>query len=465
LDRLRNLERKYNAASPNDLEGLIFATQNDISYIDQMIAVLYASFTVNKAESIKSLQKIRSDQMDLLTNLKAREIRKKFPIFQQNLNQVSDTQQVVMNLNSLSEAEVAIKNLPDSPEKNLLIGEINQIRDRLSKDWLWFEQERVAGTLHDIPSISEIDDLERLLSIRDLLYDNIRRLQNENQNSVVQERLKEQKKLKEVLQKRIQKAEKNLRREQTKLAKSAKSAAKNQSVSGKDNRIGLGFGAMIASVGVALGGFGLAVKGMLSSEKGENKLDPENSKVVQHDTLEKDQNPINIKYKSLDKASSKSINKGIIYFILILISFSCIGVLSIVMFEVIFSIETSNATAASIFLVLLISFLIAQKIFISQAFGSVYIKGVLFLPNLYLSHNHPNHGIKSSILVKILVGLFVFISLGLFVITIVAYVPYNDEGSVTTFALVLLLVGLVLDPIISIIAGVRTKVLSADSLE
>ena len=64
LDKLRILEQKYLSPLSDDIDGLISATQNEISYIDQELSILYLSNLPNKNEAIKSLQKIRADRIE-----------------------------------------------------------------------------------------------------------------------------------------------------------------------------------------------------------------------------------------------------------------------------------------------------------------------------------------------------------------------------------------------------------------
>jgi hypothetical protein len=459
LDKLRNLEQKYLSPLPNDIEGLISAIKNDISYIDQMLTVLYLSNLSNKSDAINSLKKMRSVRVDSITNLKANEIRKNFPIFQQKFNEVQETEQALIYLNSLSEAETSILSLPDSPEKDLLIREIKQLKDKLSKDWAELEKGRVSMMLHLIPSIPENDDLDNMIAKMGFMDENIRVLLNQNQNWVVKDLLKEQERKRFKLQTRISKAERQLQREQARLAKAH---AYDQGKLEKDNRNKLGQEAFLASIGVFLGGLWLAGKSIFPQKNAKNELGSVNSEIIESKNQKRRIYTPDLKYKSIEEGASKSIKKGIIYSVIVLISFFCVGIFLIMMVEVIFSIESSKNTAGFILLILLISFLIAQKIFMSQAFGLVYIKGKLVVPNIYLSKNHPTHGIKNSTIVKILVGIFVFISFGMLLTTIATFIPLIEEGNPSAFAVFLFFLAIIMSPIIGLISGLRTKVTLID---
>jgi hypothetical protein len=464
LDKLRILEQKYLSPKPGDVEGLIYSTQKELSFIDQELSVLNLSNNWEKYDAIKTLNKMRSERVYFITNLRANELRKNFPILLQKSYAVEDTQTALDYLGKFSEAEKSIHSLSNSAEKNLLLEEIKKQKAILLNDWSELEKARLSVMLHFIPPIPKDEDMQSLIAKKGYIDENINILQSQTHNWVVQNLLTENQNRSAILQKRILSFEKQIQKEQSRLAKEI-AIEKRKSENPNQNQPDLE--SYFAKVGVYLSGIWLTLRNSLpipNSKYDLVSLSSENEN-FESDNFNREMNQSYLNFKSVEESSSKSINKGILHSIIFLVSFSCIGVFLLAVINSIFSIDSSSVPVGFLFLILLlIGSLVAQKIFMSQAFGLVFIKGLWRIPNIYLSTNHPTHGIQNNILIKILVGLFVFITFGFFIFSLAISLPYAEDGKLSNLAGSLILFGFFFSPLLGFIASLRTKIISSDPI-
>ena len=313
--------------------------------------------------------------------------------------------------------------------------------------------------LHFIPPVPENEELDSMVGKLKYMDENITILQSENQNWVVKDLLIEQQTKRNKLQIRISKVQKQQQKEQAKLAKAI---ARESGEPDKENQLLTKSETLFAEFGVILGGWWLAIKNMfIKSNSNKNII----SRMLKGDNSDFQERISEYKYRSIEESSTKSIKKGLIYSIISLIAFSCIGSIFFAIISSIFSIENANFTSGFLMLIIFFVFLISQKIFINQSFGLVFIEGFLGIPNIRLTTNHPSHGITNKVLVKSLVGIFTFISVGSLILSVLLFLPLTNQEELPDLAVLVLLLGFMISPVFAIFAGIRTKVVDISQIE